>query len=234
MRKGKEIICIICGKSKYYNPYRIKYLAPKYCSNPCKQKAFVNPNPFSKVLKKCSVCSKEVYRPLSRSDTEYTACSKGCHGKISVRNLGSRMSGKSHSQETRKKMSKSMRGKKHKLPHEYVQPVHKVIRQFYEYRCWREAVYKRDDFTCQKCEQWGGKLQVHHIIPFSVIIKYVKMSYGEDDIVTKVFKFPLTFDVSNGVTLCKECHKNTDTYLKVIPKKVVEENFIKIGNLIKL
>jgi DNA-directed RNA polymerase subunit RPC12/RpoP len=58
---------------------------------------------------------------------------------------------------------------------------------------WRSAVYLRDNYTCQKCGQRGGRLNAHHVKPFK--------------------DFPeLAFDVSNGQTLCVPCHKETDTF----------------------
>ena len=69
------------------------------------------------------------------------------------------------------------------------------IRNSPEYKQWRMEVFLRDRFTCQICGQYGGKLHADHIQPFS--------------------KFPeLRFDLNNGRTLCFECHKQTDTYLK--------------------
>ena len=57
-------------------------------------------------------------------------------------------------------------------------------------RAWRVAVYQRDSFTCQVCAQVGGKLNAHHIQPWS--------------------RFPdLRFVLDNGVALCVECHKLT-------------------------
>lgn len=64
----------------------------------------------------------------------------------------------------------------------------KEQRNTVEYRVWRTKVFERDDYTCQDCEQRGGELNAHHIKPFA---KYKD----------------LRFEVSNGVTLCIDCHK---------------------------
>ena len=60
-------------------------------------------------------------------------------------------------------------------------------------RDWRTAVFERDDYTCQACGVRGGRLQAHHIKP-----------YREHT--------DLRHELSNGQTLCVECHKKTDTY----------------------
>ena len=62
------------------------------------------------------------------------------------------------------------------------------LRKSGEYRLWRKAVFERDNFTCQKCGQKGGKLIAHHINNFA--------------------DFPeLRFNIDNGITFCKKCHK---------------------------
>jgi len=60
-----------------------------------------------------------------------------------------------------------------------------------EYVQWRKGIYKRDDYTCRQCEARGGRLEAHHIKSFA--------SHPE-----------LRFDIDNGITLCKSCHRGGD------------------------
>lgn len=65
--------------------------------------------------------------------------------------------------------------------------LHQGIRRSADYKVWRKNVLERDVYTCQLCGQRGVKLQVDHIKSFS--------RYPE-----------LRLDISNGRTLCEECH----------------------------
>lgn len=70
-----------------------------------------------------------------------------------------------------------------------------LIRTSVEYRLWREAVFARDNFTCQKCGDRGCEFHADHIKPFAL--------------------FPeLRTSIDNGRTLCVPCHKKTETYGK--------------------
>lgn len=135
--------------------------------------------------------------------------------------------GKTHTKEAREKMSLSQKGRKHsketkdkigkahkgvRRPQQSLRqkganshlwkggitPVNLLIRSSAEYKLWREAVFKRDDYMCIWCglrSRRGIKVYLHadHIKPFA--------------------HFPaLRFAIDNGRTLCKDCHKKTDTY----------------------
>lgn len=52
---------------------------------------------------------------------------------------------------------------------------------------FRSKVYKRDNYTCQVCNQVGGKLNAHHLDGWNWAVDK-------------------RFDVDNGVTLCECCH----------------------------
>lgn len=69
----------------------------------------------------------------------------------------------------------------------------KVEMQRDPYKIWRKTVFERDDYTCQECLQKGGKLEADHIKEWS--------NFSE-----------LRYELSNGRTLCHECHKKTPNY----------------------
>ncbi len=70
-----------------------------------------------------------------------------------------------------------------------ISPINDLIRKSIEFRLWREAVFARDNWVCQKCKDRGDKIHSHHIQNFS--------QYPE-----------LRFAIDNGITLCKKCHQN--------------------------
>ncbi len=114
---------------------------------------------------------------------------------------------KPFSKEHREKISKASKGKPKSLEHRKslsgqnshlwkggVTPIHQKIRTSLEYKIWRRAVFERDNYTCVWCgDDKGGNLNADHIKPFAL--------------------FPeLRFAIDNGRTLCKPCHKKTNTY----------------------
>lgn len=104
--------------------------------------------------------------------------------------------GRKHSIETRLKMSASHgRGSANSHWEGGKTDLNKKVRNSIEYRLWREAVFKRDNYTCIWCGFHGsqGRLNADHIKPFAL--------------------FPeLRLALDNGRTLCKKCHSTTDSY----------------------
>jgi len=123
-------------------------------------------------------------------------CSEETKQKIRLAQTGKRLS-----LECRYKISKSLRQRAVEGLHPWkggMSKVNKEERQLImgsiEYRLWREAVFKRDKFSCVGCgDSKGGNLHADHIKPFAL--------------------FPeLRFELSNGRTLCAPCHRKTLTY----------------------
>ena len=86
-----------------------------------------------------------------------------------------------------------IRGEKNHLWKGGITPENVKIRMSIEMRLWREAVFARDNWTCQKCKIKSGVgetvyLHSHHIQNFA--------QYPE-----------LRFAIDNGITFCKKCHK---------------------------
>ncbi len=83
------------------------------------------------------------------------------------------------------------------------------IRQCFRYRLWRDDVYHRDDFVCQKCGRRGGILHADHIKPFILIILENKIKTVEDALACDEL-----WNINNGQTLCVTCHRKTETHGK--------------------
>ena len=70
------------------------------------------------------------------------------------------------------------------------------IRMSDEYKRWRLKIFKRDNYTCKKCNIRGGELEVHHKKP--------------------VCLFPeLIMDDDNAETVHKDCHKKIHKKMKL-------------------
>ena len=115
---------------------------------------------------------------------------------------------KGHKKGIRFGRDKNYSGEKHWNWKGGITPVIMKIRLSKLMKQWRKKVFKRDNYVCQKCGIKGGKLQAHHKISFSKIIKL----YGIDSL-SSAKKCDLLWNVNNGVTLCKKCHKKTKSYL---------------------
>lgn len=112
--------------------------------------------------------------------------------------------GRKHTEHTKKKLSiihsgkpkLHIRGENNPNWKGGVTNKNNQLRKSLEYKLWRRAVFERDKYKCIWCgDKTSGNLEADHIKPFAY--------YPE-----------LRFAIDNGRTLCKECHKKTDTYLR--------------------
>lgn len=114
--------------------------------------------------------------------------------------------GKEHSEDTKIKLSAHFQGVEIEEWEEF-----KTKDQWKGYRAsqWSQEIFKRDDYTCALCNDRGGHLEAHYIIPRSECPEK-------------------KFDLDNGVTLCINCHRSTfgkeHTYKGIFGKMVKEKN----------
>lgn len=187
------ITCQVCGKIFLVFPYR--KLDAKYCSRKChglwKSKNTVGAKNHrwrnGVVLKECKICGKifKVHTCHLKKGPRY-CCSRTCQA-IAQRG--------------------KLCGDKNNKWKGGITPDMEKIRKSWRYADWREQIFKRDNFTCNMCGAVGGILNAHHIKKFSIIIKDIKSKYPLLDITEIIETTPEMWDINNGVTLCKKCHK---------------------------
>jgi hypothetical protein len=151
--------------------------------------------------KSCEWCGEEKFFYAPQNPNRF--CSLSCNTKYRNSIYGI-------SEETAKKISQSNKGKKKNVPPETQKRLSEFRRQRFmgsgnpmwkggitpqneqvynssAYWKWRDKIYERDNYTCQKCNERGGRLCAHHIKKVS--------DYKE-----------LIFELDNGITLCYNCH----------------------------
>lgn len=116
------------------------------------------------------------------------------------------MYGKHHTKESKKKMREARlnkyNGENCPAWKGGITPLVERIRKCFLYRLWRSDVFTRDDFTCQKCNKRGGRLEAHHKKPFADIIEFNDIRTLQEARVCEEL-----WNINNGITLCKKCHK---------------------------
>ena|SRR3990167_10861583 len=184
------MICVICKKDLD------RRSNSGYCRNhygqSCKGKGNIKLKGQirSQISLICRICKEQFNTYKSREKTK-SFCSKKCYNKSLI--------GIKLSPERILKSALGHSGEKSHFWKGGITAVNKIIRGSFKYKLWREAVFKRDNYTCVWCNIRSGNgkaiiLHADHIKSFSL--------------------FPeLRFVINNGRTLCIDCHKKTDTYL---------------------
>ncbi len=132
------------------------------------------------------------------------------HSKETKERISKQLIGRRLSEATKKKIGEVERGERHWNWKGGITPINIKIRTGPETKKWRNSVFARDDWTCQKCGKRGIELRAHHILIFS--------QHPE-----------LKFTINNGITLCKSCHNKFHKIYgrKANTKKELKE-FLKI------
>lgn len=201
--------CLACGNDFKTYQSQLKVGKGKFCSKKCS-------NSIPRVIWNKGKTWSEDVRQRIRSKLKGRKLSLETRIKMSLSNRGKRpyvmtdeirkkMSevrrGRRLSDEARIKLSKAMSGKKSHLWRGGRTSETNKLRHGVDYKIWIRNVFKRDNYTCQDCGVRGKYIEAHHIVPFSVLREEKKIISDVD-----------LYDLDNGMTLCKECHKKTSSY----------------------
>lgn len=199
--KGKRILkqeikCLICGKTFHAEYNRIQKGRAKFCSTVCygvwQSKNFILCNSHNwkggGSDRRCLVCGKEfkaVTSEVKKGKSKF--CSHKCYSLW---------------------LSKNKIGENSYRWKGGITPTHLIIRGSIQYSKWRNEIFKRDNFACQKCgNNTSGELNAHHIKKFSAILNDIKQKFPLFPIIDISKNINDLWNISNGVTLCKKCHK---------------------------
>ena len=173
--------------------------------------------------------SEETKRKIGEANKGQKSWNKGgtipqeVKDKIATANKGkpSHLKGTKLSEEHKKKISASGRGRigtnrgeKHPRWKGGITSTIMQIRGCLAYREWRQDCFIRDGFICQECGHRGSGLEVHHIKSFSDLIKEVKEYLPLFDLYDAAMIYSPLWDIDNGITLCKECHRGINNIYK--------------------
>jgi hypothetical protein len=110
--------------------------------------------------------------------------------------------GQKHTIETIENMKKYRTGKNNSNWKEGITPLNKQIRSSLNMKLWIINIFKRDNFTCQKCKNKGVILRSHHIKTFASIIKQYNIKTLEEALLCNEL-----WNLENGITYCESCHE---------------------------
>lgn len=182
--------CNYCGNTIFIIPAKLKIQNRFYCNRTCKDKHHSecmlgekNPAYNEKMNVICTYCG-EAYRLKGMyRESKNRFCSKKCQGQYAAIYLTD-------------DYAPCWKGG--------IGYLFNRIRNLEKNNQWRLECFIRDNYTCQICNRYGGKLHVHHIHSVKNIIK----DYNLKTIIDAI-KCKKLWDTKNGITLCTECHKLT-------------------------
>jgi hypothetical protein len=180
--------CERCRKKFFKEDHR-NFKTKRFCSYSCSAYSRDRSACNTRQTRNCVVCKTE-YKRGHRTEAQWansTVCSLRCHHKSQVG--AKRLMTPKWREKCRNNLRNAhRRGAAHWNWQGGITPALQLLRHSPEYNEWRKAVYRRDNWTCQMCHVKQKHPIAHHLKSFR--------------------HYPaLRFDVENGQTLCRSCHK---------------------------
>ena len=216
--KKIKIVCEICNKIVYvYSCHQNR----RFCSIKCAGKG------HSKVLLNYYASGKEIGFQKGHKGYKHSKQFKKGHTPWNKDKFIQINTGRTHfkkgehpSSATEFKKGQNM-GSENLCWKGGITPLCGIIRGIPENKQWRDTIFQRDNYTCQKCGIHSGNgktvyLEAHHIKPFAQILSEFLQEYNQfspiDDkeiLVRLAFNYKPFWNIDNGKTLCEDCHNNT-------------------------
>jgi 5-methylcytosine-specific restriction endonuclease McrA len=219
IKTGKSMVCKQCKKEVYVPLWRTARF--KYCSRNCFTQSKIGQqsqmlgkkHTREALLKMSSTWFVKGMNPWNKNYTGYKT--KECTAE--------------RKDKTRKAIQKLHdsgayvnanypRNQKHHWWKGGATPFCCAIENSYEYKQWRKTVFLRDNRLCTACGS-GDKINAHHIKALSVLYQDFLQTYSQfspiedkETLIRLAQSYKPFWDISNGLTLCEECHKKTDNF----------------------
>lgn len=98
-------------------------------------------------------------------------------------------------------------------------PLKTKIHKHKEYKIWMQHVLKKDGSRCVKCGNDDiSDFEIHHIKWFSIILRDNKITT-----VAQALECNDLWDINNGMTLCKKCHRLEHKIIRLEKKRKAME-----------
>lgn len=175
LNKSKDVKCDFCGK--IIRKKKSHITLHNFCSLDCFRKW--KHQQGSKEIK-CNWCGKK-FKKVKSQIGKHNFCSQKCMGEW---------------------QAKFIVGENSYNWNNGISTINHRIRSLNKYTDWRKDVFRRDNYTCQKCgDSRGGNLEAHHKKRVTDIIKDSNITNMAD-----ILKNKELWDINNGITLCQKCH----------------------------
>ncbi len=176
-KKWTKRECVFCHKEF---KYRSKQQDRKCCSLRCNSKYGQVLTGRNKQIKtNCLVCKKEILSsPSDIKNGKGKYCSKKCYWSA---------------------LPEYWAGDKNPKWNGGITPLYRKIRTSTRFYKWRNAVLKRDDYTCKKCgynpkyDEGNINMEAHHLLMLKDLLLHNLKKH--------------IFNLDNGITLCQPCHQ---------------------------